>query len=263
MRDGRALHLAAHAAKRVDDGTLGIVGRHEPVTRAHAALEDVHVTGRLSGCAHHRAAQRRVCLEGNEMQVGVLAGLVAKQRHVEVVLHRVGRDHKVADADARVERARHAGVDHVRCAQDRREHGGAHGGVHLADAAAHDNHVRALERTGHEVHAADGACPGVCHPAHELGDLRLHRPDDANLHACHGPSPTRRLDGHTIPRLPDSGRGAPAYARAPPRCSRTSAPGAGARHDRHAQRTRQARQALEARRAAGKPSASQSAPGSA
>ena len=78
-------------------------------------------------------------------QLGHETGLVAKPRHVHVVMHRIGGDDEVGDVERRIERPCDTGVDHVGRAKAIDERLGDHRRVHLAHTAPNDDDRHSLD----------------------------------------------------------------------------------------------------------------------
>ena len=151
MGDGSTFHLAAHPTKRRGDALLGLSTGNELVARADAAFVGVHALERLGG-PKRSLAQAGVGIEGDKLEVRVLAGGVAKRRHVEVMLGGVSGDHDVAHLEHLTQGAGNAGVDDMRDAKAASQRLRAHGRMHLADATLDDDDGHAIDGALAELH---------------------------------------------------------------------------------------------------------------
>ena len=97
------------------------------------------------------------------------------------MVHGVGRDHEVADVDARVKRPGDAGVDHVRDAVEVDHDLRAQGGVDLADSAARHHDGLPVQGSLVELHPGVGGGRAAVERLPQQLDLDLHGADDADL----------------------------------------------------------------------------------
>ena len=193
LRDRRAFHfdgqrVGQQRAQRVALGPRG----DEAIAADDQTL--VHGRGgRMRAERSQRAAGLRESRRPGRIRIETRAAgerhLPAREQRlgVHVVLQQRGGNDDVADAHAIAEPAGDAGQQQRAGVEGVEQHGRGGGRGNLADPAAHEDHVVAVEAAEMEVaaRAALGAQVGEARP--QRGDLFVHRADDGQArHAITG-----------------------------------------------------------------------------
>ena len=111
-----------------------------------------------------------------------LAGLIAEDFRVDIMVHRIFRYDEIADIDIVVQRTCDTGIEDMRDMEYRDQQLRTYAGIDFADTRAYQHDFLGSDGSFDEGHPGDGFLLGDVHLFLQRSDFYFHRSDDSDLH---------------------------------------------------------------------------------